>query len=132
MSDIPFRSVVVKGHTEVPEETTKILAVFIQSVCQSSGNIPFSFPLVTVFRKIIDKWQMQFKENNDFDALIAMWGPVIESVIAFNAYLTSALDDGLKNKETADKAIKDVKNFVSAIRQSLAIQWQLFLEGIFI
>ena len=25
-----------------------------------------------VNRKIIDKWQMQFKENNDFDALIAM------------------------------------------------------------
>jgi len=53
MSDIPFRLVVIKGYTEVPEETAKIFAVFIQSVCQSSGNIPFSFPLVTVFYGII-------------------------------------------------------------------------------
>lgn len=80
--------------------------------------------------KISDMWRLKFKENTDFDKLIQMWLKVIPTIISFNTRLAPALKGGLKNKETVNKQITEVKSIVASIKETLSMQLKDFIESI--
>lgn len=69
--------------------------------------------------KIVDSWNLKFKDCSDFDALVDSWKQVISVVLAFNSNLLPALEGGLKNKETVRNVTSSVKSIVLAIQGTL-------------
>ena len=80
--------------------------------------------------KIVDSWNIKFKDCSDFDALVDRWKQVIGVVLAFNSNLLPALEGGLKNKETVRNVTSSVKSIVLAIQGTLKEQLKGFVNAI--
>lgn len=80
--------------------------------------------------KIVDSWNLKFKDCSDFDALVDSWKQVISVVLAFNSNLLPALEGGLKNKETVRNVTSSVKSIVLAIQGTLKEQLKGFVNAI--
>lgn len=80
--------------------------------------------------KIVDSWNLKFKDCSDFDALVDSWKQVISVVLAFNSNLLPALEGGLKNKETVRNVTSSVKSIVFAIQGTLKEQLKGFVNAI--
>ena len=80
--------------------------------------------------KIVDSWNLKFKNCSDFNALVDMWKQIISVVLAFNSNLLPALEGGLKNKETVRNVTSSVKSIVLAIQGTLKEQLKGFVNAI--
>lgn len=80
--------------------------------------------------KIVDSWNLKFKDCSDFDTLVDMWKQIISVVLAFNFNLLPALEGGLKNKETVRNVTSSVKSIVLAIQGTLKEQLKGFVNAI--
>lgn len=80
--------------------------------------------------KIVDSWNIKFKDCSDFEKLVDMWKQVIGVVLAFNSSLLPALEGGLKNKETVKTVTASVKSIVLAIQGTLKEQLKDFVNSI--
>lgn len=80
--------------------------------------------------KIVDSWNLKFKDCSDFDALVDKWKQPIGVVLAFNSNLLPALEGGLKNKEVVKNVTSSVKSIVLAIQGILKEQLKGFINTI--
>ena len=81
-------------------------------------------------KKIVDKWNLSFITNNEYDELIPIWENVVVTIIAFNKSLLPALDGGLKNKDTVNTCVQEVKSIVSSVSGVISQQVSNFIENI--
>jgi len=80
--------------------------------------------------RIVDSWNIKFKDCSDFGKLVDMWKNIIGVVLAFNSNLLPALEGGLKNKETVKTVTASVKSIVLAIQCTLKEQLKDFVNSI--
>lgn len=80
--------------------------------------------------RIVDSWNIKFKDCSGFEKLVDMWKNVIGVVLAFNSNLLPALEGGLKNKETVKNVTASVKAIVLAIQCTLKGQLKDFVNSI--
>ena len=81
-------------------------------------------------KKILAPWNLQFKNNSDFEALVIKWKSVIKSVMSFNKYLLPAIEGGLKNKEQAKVQSEQLVSMINAIQEALGIQLKDFIDAV--
>jgi len=58
-------------------------------------------------KRIIDKFKLQFKTNTHFAKCVENWTDLLISTIIYYDDLQEGLNDGLKNKENIEKALKN-------------------------
>lgn len=80
--------------------------------------------------KIVDAWNLKFKDATDFARLVELWKLVISVVISFCQNLLPALEGGLKNKETARTCVETVRSLMSAIQGTLKMQLKVFADEV--
>ena len=80
--------------------------------------------------KIVDTWNLKFKDATDFARLVELWKLVISVVISFSQNLLPALEGGLKNKESARNCVDTVRSLMSAIQGMLKVQLKVFADEV--
>lgn len=116
------------GETRIDSEEQQMMflskrgskMLLIYAVSETMENI--------IGSKIIDSWQLRFKDCTNFDKLVQEWSHVIKVVLAFSDNLLPALEGGLKNKETAKETVKSVKAIIAAIQMTLKQQLKDFIN----
>lgn len=82
-------------------------------------------------KKISNSWNLQFKNNSDFDILVSLWEKVIASILPMSfQHLESALGDGLKSKEQSEKAGTFVAGILTGFQTTIQGQLKDFVEFI--
>ncbi len=82
--------------------------------------------------KIVDAWNLKFKDPSDFARLVELWKIVISVVISFSSNLLPALEGGLKNKETVRSCVETLRSIMSAIQTTLKVQLKAFADEVVI
>lgn len=116
------------GETRIDSEEQQMMflsrrgskMLLIYAVSETMENI--------IGSKIVDSWQLRFKNCSNFDELVQSWSSVIEVVLAFSDNLIPALEGGLKNKEIAKKSVDSVKAIITAIQATLKTQLKDFIS----
>lgn len=80
--------------------------------------------------KIVDAWNLKFKDDSDFSRLVELWKLVISVVISFCQNLLPALEGGLKNKETVRTCVDTIRSLMSAIQGVLKVQLKVFADEV--
>lgn len=80
--------------------------------------------------KIVDAWNLKFKDATDFARLVELWKLVISVVISFCQNLLPALEGGLKNRETARTCVDTIRSLMSAIQGMLKEQLKVFADEV--
>lgn len=80
--------------------------------------------------KIVDAWNLKFKDATDFARLVELWKLVISVVISFCQNLLPALEGGLKNKETVRTCVDTTRSLMSAIQGMLKVQLKVFADEV--
>lgn len=80
--------------------------------------------------KIVDAWNLKFKDATDFARLVELWKLVISVVISFCQNLLPALEGGLKNRETARTCVDTIRSLMSAIQGMLKVQLKVFADEV--
>ena len=80
--------------------------------------------------KIIDSWNLKFKDCSDFNRLVELWKLVIGVVISFNLYLLPALEGGLNSGEMVKTSVDSLKSLIMAIQSTLKVQLRVFSDEI--
>lgn len=80
--------------------------------------------------KIVDAWNLKFKDATDFARLVELWKLVISAVISFCQNLLPALEGGLKNRETARTCVDTIRSLMSAIQGMLKEQLKVFADEV--
>lgn len=79
-------------------------------------------------KKIVDAWNLKFKDGSNFSRLVGLWKKIINVAIAFNSNLLPALEGGLKNKETVKTSVESLKSLMTAIQETLKTQLKDFSD----
>lgn len=99
---------------------SKMLLIYAIAACLES----------IMAKKISSTWELEFKNNDDFDLLIAKWRLVVKSIISFSDCLGSALEGGLKNKDTARNAVNQLNSMTNAVQEMLHVQLKEFTDEV--
>lgn len=70
-------------------------------------------------RKVSNKFDLQFKDNDNFDKCVETWYKLLLQIIIYHKVLSDGLDDGLKNKTNIDKAINTYSDTIVTVKESI-------------
>ena len=81
-------------------------------------------------KKILDSWRLIYKDNQDFEKLVKRWHVIIDILIPFHDILDSALQGGLKNRDTVRNIIKQLRAVVASLSKVYVSQLKEYAVAI--
>ena len=110
-----------KQHKYLAKRGSKMLFLYTVSKCMES----------VLGKKITDAWMLSFKDNSNFDTIVSLWTTVIKSILpAACSQLQPVINDGLKSKESSEKAADIVVGIISSIQDVLRPQFADFIDSL--
>ena len=108
-------------HKYLAKRGSKMLFLYTVSKCMES----------VLGKKITDAWMLSFKDNSNFDTIVSLWTTVIKSILpAACSQLQPVINDGLKSKESSEKAADIVVGIISSIQDVLRPQFADFIDSL--
>lgn len=79
---------------------------------------------------IPNKFRLKFKDNPSLDAAISLWQPILEAIAPFVGNLTTALSDGVRNRQKIQESIKTFQSLVAATQNVNKTLFNLFKSNL--